>query len=249
MVPGDVDHQVVGFGAAGEILTCVINDPVRAQRASSLHVSWATYGGDVRPERLGDLHGETTHTSRSAVDQHLLTLLNASMIAECLQRRDGRDRDGGNLLKADVGRFHHHRSLRGNRDVLGEGAAIFAAEYLVAGLELGNGLPNRFNRPGKVRTEHDRFCFEASAEQARRVRHARQREEVDRIDGGGMHPYQHAIVGNRRLVDLVEFENVGTAGPTAKARVSLMSLCNRATARSDQLSWKGGYSSVTSRNA
>src|ERR1700730_15971339 len=103
MVAGDIDHQVVGFGAAGEILPGVVNDLVRAKRAGALHVSRATDGGDVRTQSLGDLHGKTTHPSGSAVDQHLLTLSKASVIAQRLQGGDGCDRDGGSLLKGDVG--------------------------------------------------------------------------------------------------------------------------------------------------
>jgi hypothetical protein len=37
-----------------------------------------------------------------------------------------------------------------------------------------------------------------------------------------MDPYQHAIVSDRRLIDLFEFENFGTPGPTAKDRFHLM---------------------------
>src|SRR2546425_4390713 len=216
MVPGDVDHQVVGHATAGEIVSGVVNDPIRAKRAGRLHVSRATDGGDVRSERFRDLHREITYASGSAVDQHPLTWSNASVVAQRLQRRDGCDRDGGSLLKGDPGRFRHYRSRCRNGDVLREGGAIFSTEHLVAGFERGDTLPNRFNRPGKVGAEHYRFWFEASAQQARRVSHPRKWEEVDRIDRGGMDPYQHAIFGDRRLFDLFEFENIRTPGPPAK---------------------------------
>src|ERR1700731_182555 len=71
--------------------------------------------------------------------------------------------------------------------------------------------PNRFNRSGKVGAEHDRFCFEAPAQPTCRVGHPRQWEEVDRVDGGGMDPHQHAVFGDRRPLDFIEFEDIGAA--------------------------------------
>jgi len=47
-----------------------------------------------------------------------------------------------------------------------------------------------------------------SDEKARGVCDARQRKEVDRIDRGGVNPHQQAIVGDGRLVDLLEPQNV-----------------------------------------
>src|SRR5207245_4353480 len=101
MVPGNVDHQVVGLAAAGEILSGVVDDPVRAKSAGGLHVSGATDGGDLRPERFRDLYSESSHPSGSAVDQHPLTWSNASGIAQRLQRPDGCNWDGGSLVKGD----------------------------------------------------------------------------------------------------------------------------------------------------
>src|SRR5467141_2794799 len=99
MVPGNVDDQIVGLAAAGEILSGIVDDLVRSKSSGGLRVSRATDGCDVRPERLRDLHGESSHPSGSAVDQHPLTLSNASVIARRLQGRDGCNWDGGSLLK------------------------------------------------------------------------------------------------------------------------------------------------------
>src|SRR5207253_2311429 len=93
---GTVSHRVVDdvvpLPAVGEILLCVIDDMVRADRADQVHIPGAAHAGYLGAEYLRDLHGEGPHTSRSAIDQDLLSRLDLCLIAKALQRGERRDR-------------------------------------------------------------------------------------------------------------------------------------------------------------
>src|SRR5205807_3153818 len=90
-----------------------IDDMVRADRADQVHIPGAAHAGYLGAEYLRDLHGEGPHTSRSAIDQDLLSRLDLCLIAKALQRGERRDRNGRRLLECDVGGFQHHLVLRG----------------------------------------------------------------------------------------------------------------------------------------
>src|SRR5215212_8912107 len=71
-VPADVQDQVIAPLALGEVLARVVDDMIRPDRANHLHLLGAANSGDVRAERLGDLHGKGANATRGADDQHLL---------------------------------------------------------------------------------------------------------------------------------------------------------------------------------
>ena len=66
MVPNAIENDVVTLTALGAFLLGVIDDMIRADGSA-----WSTFrvlhtAGDIRAERLGDLHRERAHGSRGA---------------------------------------------------------------------------------------------------------------------------------------------------------------------------------------
>src|SRR5881397_4258465 len=80
MVLGDVEDQVIMLPISREVLSGVIDDPVGAKRPDHVHVPRAAHRSHVRSERLGDLNGKRTHTSRRTVNQDLLPRPNVSFV-------------------------------------------------------------------------------------------------------------------------------------------------------------------------
>ncbi len=76
----------------GEILFCVINDPIRADGSHHFRIPRTAYASHNRAKRLGDLHRERTHASRRTIDQDLLPRLNPSLVAKTLQCGECRHR-------------------------------------------------------------------------------------------------------------------------------------------------------------
>jgi hypothetical protein len=102
-------NQVIALTDAGEILTGVINDMIRAQRTKPFHFFRAGYCCDFRAEGFCDLHSERAHASRRADNCHSVPGLDATL-TQSLQRRDRRHRHCRRLLKGQVGRlFHQNR--------------------------------------------------------------------------------------------------------------------------------------------
>src|SRR5215212_7977103 len=62
-VPADVQDQVVALLSGGEVLARVVDDSIRPDRANHVHLLGAAHAGDVRAERLGDLHGKGAHAA------------------------------------------------------------------------------------------------------------------------------------------------------------------------------------------
>ena len=84
---------------------------VRTERAHHLDVARAAYAGDLRAQRLRDLHRECADASRCAVDQNLVSRLKLAFVAQALQRRDPRDCDTARLFEADVRRLQHDGAI------------------------------------------------------------------------------------------------------------------------------------------
>lgn len=70
--PRVVEQHVVLATASGEVVAGVVDHVIGAERSRLLDISRAAYGGDLRSERLGDLHGERSHAAGCAVHEDLL---------------------------------------------------------------------------------------------------------------------------------------------------------------------------------
>src|SRR5438477_8861958 len=129
MVGNVIEDHVVTLAALGEILFCVIDDVIGADRSDKIEVACPTNSRDLCAKRLGDLHGEGSYTSGRAVDQNLLPGLNLS-ITQALQRSKSGQRNRGGLLKRDTRRLHDQGSF-GSACIFGQSAAT-DAEHFVA---------------------------------------------------------------------------------------------------------------------
>ena len=78
---------------------------VRAEGSDQVRLGGAADGGDLGAERLGQLDREGPHAAGGAEDQHLLTRLDAPVVAQALQRGQGGDGDRRGLLGGEVRRL------------------------------------------------------------------------------------------------------------------------------------------------
>src|SRR5829696_3323072 len=101
-VSADVEDQVVALIAFGEVLACVVDDVIRTDGSDHLHLRGAAHSGDARAERLGDLHGVGTHSSRGTDDKHFLPRAHLSMVAQGLQGSRAHDGYHRRLLEGEV---------------------------------------------------------------------------------------------------------------------------------------------------
>jgi hypothetical protein len=68
MVSNAVEYQVIPSLTPREILLCVIDDAIRADRPDQIHIPRTADTSHLRAERCGDLYGERTHAIRRTVD-------------------------------------------------------------------------------------------------------------------------------------------------------------------------------------
>jgi hypothetical protein len=92
-------------GPVGDVLAGVVDDLVGADRTDQLELGGAGHPGDVRAERLGELHRERPHAARRADHQDLLPRLDLAHVAEALEGGEAGDGDGRGLLEGHVGRL------------------------------------------------------------------------------------------------------------------------------------------------
>ena len=83
-VSGHVEEHVVSLRTSSEILLRVVEQHVRVQPANEFEVLRARHRGDVRSERLGDLHRERPDTAARAVDDDPLARLNVARVPQAL---------------------------------------------------------------------------------------------------------------------------------------------------------------------
>jgi hypothetical protein len=89
--------------------------------------------------------------------------------------------------------------------VLGEGA-VAGAEYFVVRLKLRHVLANRLGLPRDIYAPNTSLGrAESVAYDAHQVRQARHEMPVADMDASRVNSYQHLIVLDHRLVDILEF--------------------------------------------
>src|SRR5262249_24915551 len=94
-----VENYVVTLIALGKIFLRVIDHPISADRFHKIDIACAADASHVCTKRFRNLYGEGAHAPGRAVDQHLLSRLNVSHVAQTLQRRQAGHTDRTGLLK------------------------------------------------------------------------------------------------------------------------------------------------------
>jgi len=139
------------------------------------------------------------------MNQHLLSDLDLSCIAQTLQRGECRYRDGRCCLKREIGRFHHH-GIFTSTHIFGKSAQPPPKDF-IPWLKLRDGAADRFHPPGDVNSESLVFWFEKPASDdagQKRTSHS----QVKCIDGCRLNLYQDFTVPGKRFLHLFELKNI-----------------------------------------
>jgi hypothetical protein len=119
-------------------------------------------------------------------------------------------------------------------DVFGEGAEARAI-HLVAGREVGHVRANGFDDPGHVEAQDVVLRPAQALAQAGEVRLASEHVPVEGVDRRRTNPHEHTAIGDARLFDLLDLEEIGWATPVADDR-----LHRRFLKRSEKVATPGG---------
>src|SRR5262249_1604285 len=119
MVPNAIENQVIALPTFSEILLGVIDDVIRTDRSNHVHVRCTADAGNLSAKCLGDLHSEGADTSGRAVNHHLPSRLNSSLVAKTLQGCECREGYRSCVLERDIVRLHD-QPRRGRAHVLSE---------------------------------------------------------------------------------------------------------------------------------
>ena len=208
-IAGDVEDDVVPLPALGDVRCGVVDDLVGAERPDEIDLARAAHPGDVRPERLGDLHRVRPHATARADDERPLARLHAALLPHCLEGRDGGRRQRRRLLEGQT------RRLRGapvhpDGGVLGEGA-VAGAEHLVALPERGDLLPHRLHDARHVHPDHRVAGLTDPEGETAQVGQPGHDVPHTAVDPGRPYPYQHLPRLDRRLLHVPELEGLGRA--------------------------------------
>ena len=180
---------------------------VGTHRADELEIPRRAHAGDLGSQHLGDLHRERPDAARRAVDQHPLPGLDATGVAQAVERRQGRRRDGGRLLEGQLRRLRDDQvGLRAHE--LGAGAEA-AAEDLVAGSQMGDAPANSLDHAGDIEPGHAELRPPQAGHEAHRERRAEDAEQVAGVQARGAGADEHLAGADRRRVDLAQPEEVG----------------------------------------
>ena len=178
-------------------MTCI-----GAERTDQLDVRGAAHAGDLGTERLGELHGERPHAARGAVDQDPLPCLDAALVTEGLEGRDGRDRDRRRLLKGEVGRLGATKSFSGPQTYSAQ-ARLFSPNTSSPGLNSVTSRPTASTTPATSTPGMLRFGVAPARCRANDVRLPAQEVPVERIDRRRVDADQHLAVLDGGLVDVL----------------------------------------------
>ena len=159
---------------------------IRAERAHEIDVSRAAYTGDFGAEGFRDLHGVGPHAAGGAVDEHLLSRGDATVIAQTLQCGDGGDRDRGGLLERQFGGLQNDVAVLAREHVFGE-RAPGPAEDFVAGFESGDTCADSFHGAREIGSGARTVRRAQALEQAKDVGLAGGHVPLVGIEAGGVH--------------------------------------------------------------
>jgi len=204
--PGDVEEHVEALRLPREVLPTVVENSVRTKRTDHFQFPSAGYRGDVRAERLCDLHGEGADTTARAVNEDALPGLHTRRVANALERCDACDRQRGGFPKREPRRLGNQPDFLRAR-VLGKRAGC-ATEYLVARLEASDVPADRLDGAGDVHAAHSDSRASQAEEQAggrRRVNEVR----IVGVDRSRVYPNEYTIVRDRWQPDLAQPQYVG----------------------------------------
>jgi hypothetical protein len=176
---------------------------VCTDRSDHVHIPRAAHTGHFSAEGFRNLYCERSDASRRTDDQDLLPWLNLSRIAKTVEGGESRGRYGSGLLKRGARRFQHELVFS-STSILGAGA-VARAEYLIPWLKLLYVSANRLNVPCHIRSHNIVPWFEQPDPRAHEVRNASHDAPVTCMQGSCVNAYQHIIVLDHRLVDLLEF--------------------------------------------
>jgi len=73
--------------------------PWKLPNGAPCQIPRTAHRGDFSPKRFGDLHGKSSHTTRGAINQNLLTVLNVPFVAQTLQGGHRRQRYSRSLFE------------------------------------------------------------------------------------------------------------------------------------------------------
>jgi len=159
------------------------------------------------PRALAICTAKRADAATRARDHHPLSRLHLRFVAQTLQRGSSGDPHCGGLLERQGLRLQHQGALSRDR-VLGEGRRR-SAEHIIARCELRDARANGLHCPGDVHAP-DRLV--------RLPHHGRRDLEhfpavdavpIERVHRRGANPHQNVAVGDDRLVDLTNVQNIG----------------------------------------
>jgi hypothetical protein len=181
---------------------------IGTERTHQLGLARAADARHLGPVRLCDLHRERADASPGTDDQNPLTRLHFPLVADSLQSRIARDSNGRRLLEAQPRRFGR-QPVSVRKSVFGERAAA-GAEHLITRLEAGHVRADRLHDPRHVESSYRVLRgHESVAGDPDRVGQTRHHMPDTLVDAGRLHPHEHVLVSDHRLVDLPKLQDVG----------------------------------------
>jgi hypothetical protein len=230
-VASHLQDQVITPARAGEVLLGVVDHLVGPDRSDQLRTVGAAHPGHLGAERLGQLDREAAHPTRGPDDHDPLAWLDLPGVAERLEGREPGDGHGRGLLKGEVGRLQDELAL-GDRGVLGKGA-VAPAEDRITWLQLGHPGADRLDAAGHVEAWNIVLWVGEPVAQAGDIGQALDRQPVTFPDGRRAYLDQHGIVGDHRLVDVLELQGIGWAVPGMDDRLHRLLLRRRGVGGED----------------
>ena len=169
--------------------------------------------GDLRTERLCDLHRKRPDASRRAVDQDPGPRSDPAHVAHGDHRGQARHDRCCSLFEGESGGLLDEPGGWTRRELCerapcGERVGPRRSEHLVAGLEVGHVLADGLHDPGDIGPPHrGRRLPEPKAQAEEDVGDSSHRDPVRGVHAGGPHPNQNVVVADRWSVDLLRLEH------------------------------------------